>query len=63
VADTSEVNISSETRLKVPETSDEDAMSIVESLRAMIEELFTDMRQVQWRLAKLERQYGAASKD
>jgi hypothetical protein len=47
----------------MPETSDEDAMSIVESLRAMIEELVIDMRQVQWRLTKLERQFGSTGKD
>jgi len=38
-------------------------MSILESLREMVEELAVDMRQMQWRLTKLERQFGATGKD
>jgi hypothetical protein len=45
--------------LRMLETSDEAAMSVIEDIRSAIEELVTDMRQVQWRLARLERQFGA----
>lgn len=44
-------------------TSDEAAMSVIEDLRSAIEELVTDMRQVQWRLARLERQFGTTSSE
>jgi hypothetical protein len=55
--------ISFERRSEMPKTSDDDAMSILESLREMVEELAVDMRQMQWRLTKLERQFGATGKD
>jgi hypothetical protein len=49
-------------RLPKQQTSDDDVMSILDSLRTMIDELVTDMQQVQWRLVKLERQFGSAGK-
>jgi len=49
--------------LQMSKTSDKAAMSVIEDLRSAIEELVTDMRQVQWRLARLERQFGTTGKD
>lgn len=37
-------------------------MSILDGLRTMIDELVTDMQQIQWRLVKLERQFGATAR-
>ncbi|HVJ40959.1 MAG TPA: hypothetical protein VM639_05660 [Dongiaceae bacterium] len=39
--------------------SEEDALiPVIVQLREMVDELSADMQQIQWRLAKLERQYG-----
>jgi len=43
----------------MPPLPEDDLSSILQYLRDMLDELASDMRSVQWRLVKLERQYGA----
>ena len=43
----------------MPVLPEDDLPSILQYLRDMLDELASEMRSVEWRLMKLERQYGA----
>jgi len=47
----------------VPISDQDELIPIILQLREMVDELAADMQQIQWRLAKLERQYGTAAND
>jgi hypothetical protein len=48
----------------MPPTTDEEALvPILAHLADVVEELANDMQRIQWRLAKLERQYGTTGSD
>ena len=47
----------------MPLLPEDDLSSILQYLRDMLDELASDMRSVEWRLVKLERQYGALPSD
>ncbi|HEX9447597.1 MAG TPA: hypothetical protein VF920_06435 [Dongiaceae bacterium] len=47
----------------MPPVPEHDLQSILQRIREALDELAQEMRQMQWRVGKLERQYGVSASD